>query len=100
LQREGLQQFGERKGFDNQQQFDAASKSYQATKMQIKQGKFAEMADRAQSAAGDHQQQAQSTEVSSSKGRFAGMADRASAAAKPTPETGNGIKRDTGMEQG
>ncbi|ANL74263.1 hypothetical protein AMC83_PA00036 (plasmid) [Rhizobium phaseoli] len=97
LEAGGLQQFGERKPITSEKNFEAARSSYQATKEGIKQGKFAEMADRAQRAAGDHQQ-GQSTEMS--KGGFAGMADRASAAAKPTPQTGTGIKKDTGMEQG
>ncbi|ANL87070.1 hypothetical protein [Rhizobium phaseoli] len=97
LQGANLQQFGERKPITGEKNMEAARSSYQATKAEIKKGNFAEMAERAQRAAGD-QQHGQSTEMS--KGGFAGMADRASAAAKPTPQTGTGIKKDTGMEQG
>ncbi|MGO7266271.1 hypothetical protein, partial [Rhizobium johnstonii] len=94
----GLQQFGERKDFDNQKQFDTAKKSYQATKEQIKQGKFAGMADRADAAAGDNQQHGQSAGMSSSSRGFAGMADRADAAVKSANdhEIGKGTKKDTG----
>ncbi|ANL11983.1 MULTISPECIES: hypothetical protein [unclassified Rhizobium] len=100
LEAGGLQKFEERKPITSEKNFEAARSSYQATKEGIKQGKFAEMADRAQSAAGDQQQRGQSAEASRPANRFAGMADRATAAANTTPQKGTDTKKDTGMEQG
>lgn len=99
LQGAGLQHFGERKPIESEKDYVQARSSYHEAKDRINKGEFAEMAERAAPASGNRQQ-GQSAEMSPTDGSFSSMADRAAEAAKPTPETGTGIKKDTGMEQG
>ncbi|TBG52596.1 hypothetical protein [Rhizobium leguminosarum] len=100
LEGAGIEQFGARQAITSAEKFNAAKETYYATKDAIRSGKFSAMADNATGAAGTQQQPEQSTELPSSAGRFGRMADRATEVTKPTPETGTGIKKDTGLERG
>ncbi len=107
MEAKGMEQFGERKDFDNQRSFDTARQSYQKTKQDIDRGKFGAMADRAQSAAGNDHQQGQSAGMSSpapshGTSRFASMADRADAAVQSADQRqrDQGTNKKTGLEQG
>lgn len=104
MEAKGLVKLGERRDFGSERMFNIAAESYHQTKQDIAKGKFGAMADRAEAAADNNQQQGQSqqTEVSntpaapSSGSRFGSMADRASAAAQPKQ---TGATTTDGLEQ-
>ncbi|TAT69886.1 hypothetical protein [Rhizobium ruizarguesonis] len=100
LEGAGIKQFGARQDITSAEMFNTAKETYYATKDAIRSGKFSAMANNAMGAAGTQQQPEQATELSSSTGRFGRMADRAIEGTKTPPETGTGIKKDTGLERG